>query len=327
MSSFCEDYDFELKRVANIVKALRAKRIIIQLPEGLQRCVEMIVSELQRYVESDIDIVVTLNPSFGACLIDEYTADSIGANLIVHFGHLEYPYYKPRKKTVFIPVEYRGVDRDKILNMLMNLCINQTGRVCLITTAQHIRLVNNIVPTLARRCNVEFKGIVLGCKPVDVRDCKRTVVIAGGRFHCVTQALYAISSDVLCLDPYTYNLWNPRKEAERILRVRYWKIHSARNAKKWLLIDGVYGQSRPEILRRIVELLRNKGYSYIVAKVLRLDESVLRNIGVENFDVIVILSCPRIAIDDLAHIEVPILTPGEALMLLEEKLEEYRYPW
>ena len=327
MPSFCEDYDFELKRVANIVTALKARKILIQLPEGLQRCVEMIVSELRRYVENDTNILISLNPSYGACLVDEYTADSVGADLIIHFGHLEYPYYKPQKKTVFIPVEYRGVDQGKILSILMNLCTSHTERICLVTTAQHIKLVSNIILSLAKHCNIEFRGIVLGCKPVDIRDCEKTIVIAGGRFHCITQALYAIDSDVLCLDPYTYNLWNPRKDVERILRVRYWKVYSASNAKKWLLVDGTYGQSRPEVLHRIIKLLRSKGYSYIVAKVLRLDEQVLRNIGVENFDTVVILSCPRIAIDDLAHIEVPVLTPGEALMLLEGRLEEYRYPW
>jgi len=327
MSSFCEDYDFELKRVASIITATKARRILIQLPEGLQRCVDMVVSELRKYVEDDTSILVSLNPSYGACLVDEYTADSVKADLIIHFGHLEYPYYKPRKRTVFIPVEYRGTNRDKILNMVMNLCTSQTNKVCLVTTAQHIKLVNDIVLNLARHCNVEFQGTVLGCKPVDTRGCEKTVVIAGGKFHCITQALYAINNDVLCLDPYTYSLWNPKKDVARILRVRYWKMYSAKDAKKWLLIDGMYGQSRPEVLHRIAELLRKQGRSYVVAKVLRLDEHVLQNIGIENFDAVVVLSCPRIAIDDLEHIEVPVLTPGEALMLLEGKLEEYRYPW
>ncbi|HID80466.1 MAG TPA: diphthamide biosynthesis enzyme Dph2 [Ignisphaera sp.] len=327
MSPFCEDYDFELEHVASVITATGAKRILIQLPEGLQKCSEVVVSELRKHAGSDVDIFVSLNPSYGACLVDEYTADSIGADLIVHFGHLEYPYYKPRKRTIFIPVEYRGADRDKILNVLMSVCADEAGKVCLVTTAQHIKLVNEVVHALAKHCSIEFRDTILGCKPANTWGCGKTVVIAGGKFHCITQALYAINDDVLCLDPYTYNLWNPKKDAERILRVRYWKMYNARDARKWLLIDGMYGQSRPEVLHRITELLRNQDRNYVVAKVLRLDEYVLRNIGIENFDAIVVLSCPRIAIDDLEHIEVPVLTPGEALMLLEGKLEEYRYPW
>ncbi len=327
MSSFCKDYDFELENIASRIAALNIKRVLIQLPEGLQRCIPEIVSRLRELINRNLEIIVSLNPSFGACLVDEGAAKEVGAELILHFGHLEYPLYRPRLATLFIPVEYKASELDRLLDLLKPLCSNASSRLCLATTAQHIELVKELVARLANSCNIEFRGVVLGCIPIDPRECDKVIVIAGGSFHCIAQALYTPNKEVLCLDPYTYRLWNPRKDVNRILRVRYWKIMRARNARRWLIIDGFYGQSRPNIIRNLVEMLQKKGYSYTIAKVLRLDEAVLRNLGAEQYDAIVVVSCPRIAIDDLTHFEVPVLTPGEAIMILGEELEVYRYPW
>ena len=299
MNSFCRDYDFELENIAHRISALNVKRILIQLPEGLQRCAPEIVSRLHELTGRDLEIVISLNPSFGACLVDEGAAKEVRAELILHFGHLEYPLYKPRITTLFVPAEYRASEINKLYDLIKPLCNSTSSRLCLATTAQHIGLVKNLVAQLANSCNTEFRGIVLGCIPIDPRECDKVIIVAGGSFHCMAQALYTPNKDVLCLDPYTYNLWNPRKDVDRILRVRYWKIVKAHNARRWLIIDGFYGQSRPDIVRNLIEKLRKKGYSYTVAKVLRLDDAVLRNLGAEQYDAIVVVSCPRIPIDDL----------------------------
>jgi len=234
---------------------------------------------------------------------------------VLHFGHEPYPFYSPRVPTIFIPVEYRGTDKNWLRKVLGSL-----REYVVYTTAQHLRTVDAVCKELG----LPFGGIVLGCW-MSEPSLPRIAVVSGGRVQCLAAQLMNPHSRVLCIDPYTQRI--EEVEPKRVLRSRLWKVAKAFDAKKMLLIDGFYGQSRKSVIEKIVSAAERAGVSVVVAKVLKLDEAVLRNIGVTSFDAIVVASCPRLAVDDLSHLEVPVLTPGEALAALERNLERYSYPW
>lgn len=326
--SFCLDYDFEIERIAQEIRSARPRKILIQLPNGLQRCFDYITQRLREYISrEDTEIVLSLNPSHGPCLVDEYVANEVRADLIVHFGHTEYPLHKPGVKTLFVPVEYKSVDIDKIRSLLDSLCTSETT-ICLVSTSQHIKLCKEIEMKNAR-CRIVYRGVVFGCIPANSDNCSTLVVVAGGRFSCVSQSLALWSKhqglQIYCLDPYTYNLWDPKSEYLRLLKIRLWKVNKALSGRKWLIITGFYGQSRTEIVYSLAKKLEESGFEVSISKVFRLSQDVIENLG-SSFDAIVIASCPYLAFD-LYDLDIPVLTVGEALMILSNSMDRYIYPW
>jgi len=325
--SVCLDHDFELQSVVKEIERHNAKRILIQLPEGFKQCFNYLVEKLREHLSREVEVILSLNPSFGPCLVDEYSAREVNADLVIHFGHTEYTYYKPAVKTLFIPVEFSGIDVAKLVSILNNFC-TLNSRICLVSSSQHIRLCNNLVK-LFNKCGITYRGVVFGCTKVDTKDCDILVVVGGGRFLCVSQYLMNLDSKLslatYCIDPYTYSLWDPKEEVEKMMRVRVWKIYNALNSRRWLIVSGFYGQARDNFVRILAEELKKRGFEVSVAKVLKLDREMLVNIS-SLFDVIVIASCPYLAFD-FQDLEIPVLTVGEAFVILSNAINRYRYPW
>lgn len=323
---FCSEYDFELNYVARKLRESNSKRVLIQLPDGFLRCFTKIEDVLRNALGRDIEVVLSLNPSYGPCLVDEATAIYMGADAIVHFGHTEYPLYKPSVKTLYVPVEFKSVDRDKISSLLSSLC--QRGeKICVVSTSQHIKILKGI--DISGECIYEYRGVVYGCIPADVRECDMLVVIAGGRFNCISQGLALRGKypelAIYCVDPYSYTLWRPDEEIRRLLKIRMWKISTAVHRRRWLVVSGFYGQARQNLVDLLISILESSGYSVSKARALKLDRDTIINLG-EGFDVIVVASCPYIAFD-LQDLEVPVLTVGEAIMAVKGITDRYVYPW
>jgi 2-(3-amino-3-carboxypropyl)histidine synthase len=324
--SVCSEHDFELEYVAQVVESHNVKKILVQLPEGFKQCFNYIVEKLREYLSREVEVVLSLNPSYGPCLVDEYSAEELKTDLIIHFGHTEYPFYNPSVKTLFIPVEFVNIDLEKIMSILTNLC-SQDKKLCLLSSSQHIKLCNRLT-SLSSKCRIVYKGVVYGCTKAGTEECDVLVVVGGGRFLCISQYLMYLrksSSTVLCLDPYSYTLWNPKEDVEKILRIRIWKMYNSLNRRRWLIISGFYGQAREKLVNTLVEELKRKNFEVAIAKVLKIDRETLINIS-NSFDVVVIASCPYLAFD-FQDLDIPILTIGEAFAVLNNDIDRYRYPW
>jgi 2-(3-amino-3-carboxypropyl)histidine synthase len=81
------DYDLELDKVAAQIKKENAKRVCIQLPDGLKPKAMDICSELKK--KADAEIIIWLGYCFGACDIPS-DVEKLGVDLIVQFGHSEW---------------------------------------------------------------------------------------------------------------------------------------------------------------------------------------------------------------------------------------------
>ncbi|MCS7110766.1 MAG: 2-(3-amino-3-carboxypropyl)histidine synthase subunit 1/2 [Ignisphaera sp.] len=330
---FCESFDFEIEKIVDTIRSRDVRRIYIQLPEGFQRCTRFITDRIRVLLGRDVEVFISANPSYGSCLVDEYGAKSVNAQLIVHFGHTPYPYQAYNADVLFIPVEYTGADLSRILGAIGSLCLEENVKLCLAASPQHINLVKSICSAI-ERCKCTFRGVVMGCYPVASENCDVLVVVSGGKFHCITQALFeyrkgfsSSSSKILCLDPYSYSLWDPSKEAEKMVKIRMWKIFQAANAKRWLIIDGFYGQNRENLLVQLTKLLGASNREYHILKALKLDRETLINVGADsNFDAIVVTSCPYLVFD-FNDFDKPILTIGEAFAVLNGDTNRYVYPW
>ena len=74
------DYDLELERVKEEIKKSKAKRVLVQLADGLKPHATEVARELER---TGARIYIWAGSCFGACDLPNVK----GFDLVVHFGH------------------------------------------------------------------------------------------------------------------------------------------------------------------------------------------------------------------------------------------------
>jgi 2-(3-amino-3-carboxypropyl)histidine synthase len=77
-------YDLELDRAAEIICSGKAKRVCIQLPDGLKPRAKEIVDFLEKKTKAEI--FIWSGSCFGAC----DTPDLKGFDLLIQWGHSEW---------------------------------------------------------------------------------------------------------------------------------------------------------------------------------------------------------------------------------------------
>ncbi len=73
-------YDLEISKVIKEIKRTKAKKVLIQLPDGLKEHAIKIASEIQKKTSAEAHI--WLGSNFGKCDIPEGSFD-----LVINFGH------------------------------------------------------------------------------------------------------------------------------------------------------------------------------------------------------------------------------------------------
>ena len=77
-------YDFELGRVISKIKAVKAKTVCLQLPDGLKPKAKFLQKEIEAKTNSEV--FIWLGSCYGAC----DTPELKDAELLVQFGHTEW---------------------------------------------------------------------------------------------------------------------------------------------------------------------------------------------------------------------------------------------
>ena len=77
-------FDFEEERIKQEIARLNAKRVLLQLPEGLKPE----APRLAKIVEKAGALpIVSADPCYGACDLATSEAEDLGVDLVLHFGH------------------------------------------------------------------------------------------------------------------------------------------------------------------------------------------------------------------------------------------------
>ena len=79
------DYEINYDKIKKELGKNKAKRVLIQLPDGLKKDYVVIESNLK----GDYELFFWLGSCYGACDMPTYVKD-LGFDYIVHFGHLEF---------------------------------------------------------------------------------------------------------------------------------------------------------------------------------------------------------------------------------------------
>ncbi len=316
-------FDFEEERIKQEITKLKAKRVLLQLPEGLKP--EGI--RLAKVVEKTGALpIVSADPCYGACDVAVNEAESLGADLIVHFGHAKLLTHE-RVPTVY--VEARAtVPVDKAVEQALPL-LSGYVKVGLATSVQHLQALNQAREILVRAGKtvtigdsgqMSYPGQVSGCNYSNVKSIADEVdaflFVGGGLFHALGVAL-STSKPTVVADPYDNRAFSVDDEAQKIIKQRWASIEEARDAKTFGVIVGLKpGQKRLDEALKVKDLaLKHGAAAYLLAAKEITPEVLLEFPSIEAY---VNTACPRISLDAPGKFSKPVLTVNEFMVAVGE---------
>ncbi|MEM0378090.1 MAG: diphthamide biosynthesis enzyme Dph2 [Thermosphaera sp.] len=319
----------------DFIERYNPRTLILHAPDGLKilyKCVENRIPE-------DIEIYYSSSPGYGACDIPLDEAEVIGADGIVHIGHLEYP-LQPipdlKVKILYLPAYYNRLLTEETLSTISTrLEEKSASSVTVSSTIVESKIRRQIHEYLSEKGfeSTEILAPILGCMYAPLvrfdSSVDAHILVAGGLFHHLG-AFFSLKKPVISVDPYRQEVMDYTNEFKKYVSKRLFLVSKVKNAPYrtvGLVVGTRPGQHRPELVRFLGERAEKRGYKpYVISSAYL---SVERLMAIDNslgLDFYVVTSCPRLPIDDLGDFYKPVLTPGEFLMILNDK-EEYAFPW
>lgn len=328
-------YDLEEGRVIEEIRRLNARRVLVQLPDGLRPRAFKLAERLRE--GTGAEILLSGDSCYGACDLALRQADSLDAHLLVHYGHSR---MLPDGEIPVLYIEARSeVDLKPAVEKALPL-IKGWEKVGLTTTIQHVHKLGEveeilrdrgIEPHIGRGGSSLLKaGTVIGCDYGSALSILRIVdgylFIGGGRFHPIGLAL-ATGKRVVAADPYIISAF-PIEESElnRLIMRRLAAMEAARKARSFYIVVSLKpGQFHLKDALNLKVALEERGRK---AAILCLDEvrvDVLNNFT--DADAFIDTACPRIALDGLEGLSRPFITlkEAEAMIGLRSMEEVWRY--
>jgi 2-(3-amino-3-carboxypropyl)histidine synthase len=320
-------YDLEAERVAEEITRRGAKKVLVQLPDGLRPKAFTLAENLDRL--TDAEILLSGDSCYGSCDVALTQAEAVGADLIVHYGHSR------MMEDTGTPVLYIEAEMDYDAETLVEKTlplVEGWDKIGLAATVQHAHKLGEIAESLKQkgldpligpgRGRTPHDGQILGCDYHTAQSVAEEVdgylFIGAGRFHPLGLAL-ATGKPVVVADPYLSSVEElSEQEVRRLAMRRMAAITAARGADRYGVIVSLKpGQFQLDAAASLRDRIRKEGKK---AAVICLDEvGSLRLGNFSEVEAFISTACPRIAVDGVAELNRPILTVTEALVMLGEK--------
>jgi len=316
-------FDFEEERLKQEIVKLGAKRVLIQLPEGLKSEAPRLAKIVEKVGALPI---ISADPCYGACDLATSEAESLGADLIVHYGHAKLLKYE---KVPTIYIEARAtINVAEAVERALPLMENW-HKIGLATTVQHVQTIDEAKEMLIRAGKIvmvgdagrlNYPGQVVGCNYSNAKsiagDVEGFLFIGGGRFHALGLAISTFKPTVVA-DPYEKRAYSIDEEAQKVQRQRWASIQEAQKAKNFAVLVGLKpGQKRLEEALTIREKLEKAGKDAFLFAVREITPEVVMNFP--TVDAYVNTACPRVSLDEPSKFQKPMLTLNEALVVVGE---------
>lgn len=314
-------FDFELDRIVAWIRDGGYTSVALQLPEGLR----IRSSEITDYLfeRTGVDITIIGCPCYGACDLFDYRGLT---DALVHFGHSPIPSQGDDPNVLYIESRSDVELADSVGDSLDFL----PERIGLLATVQYLGLIPAVTDILEAKGRTVLVGVgdsrichpgqVLGCNCSAAEsvsdDVDAFLFIGEGDFHPLAAA-FGVVKTVAVLNPVTSEVRDMSEVRDRILRRRFGAIQGARDAETFLVIVcSKIGQNRSSEADRMVELIRSHGKRAFKAI---MEEVTPMSLMAYRVDAYVNTACPRIAMDDSARYDRPMLTIPELEIALGER--------
>lgn len=91
-----KEYDLELEKVVKTIKKEKARKVLLQFPDGLKPYSTVIAKEIEK--KASCECIIWLGTCYGACDIPLGTEKMV--DLIVQFGHSKWHYKRKHIKVI-----------------------------------------------------------------------------------------------------------------------------------------------------------------------------------------------------------------------------------
>ena len=309
--------DLELDKLTTGLKKLKPKKVLVQLPEGIKKH----SFEIQKIINKlGIGVVISGETCWGGCCVSADEAKIAGADLIVHFGHGKF-------YDVDFPVLY--IEVKDLLNLVPILKksfekLEKFSTIGLSLSIQHMHDLDKIIKTYknagkkvilsAKKGLVACEGHIVGCQYDGLKEIEKSVeafVIIGNNFHSMGASI-AVKKPVILIDVYNNEISDMAKVRNIILKQRAIAISRFKDARTIGIIIGTKVGQKFGVPNLIAKKLEKTGKKVFLITMNEMTPDKIMNFY--HIDAFVELACPRIAIDDFAKYEKPILTFREALV-------------
>lgn len=329
------NYNFEIHKCVWNIRKNNAKRVALQMPEGLL-IYSLIISDIfEQFCE--VETVVMGDVSYGACCIDDFTAIALDCDFIIHYAHLcLVPIDVTKIKVLYVFVTI-NIDESHLIKTLKKN-FNKGDQLACFGTIQFNPTIHSIATKLGTDEEKTLyiippqtmplsKGEVLGCTSARLdKSITAMVYVGDGRFHLESAMIHNPEIPAFRYDPYSRKFTRELYDQEQMVNVRKDAIEAARKAKKVGLILGALGrQGNPQTLDRLEGQFKKIGVK--VVKIILSEVFPQKLAMFDDIDAFVQVACPRLSIDWGYAFEKPLLTPYEAMVLLENDtwIDDY-YP-
>ena len=316
-------YDLEEDRLVAEITGRGARRLLVQLPDGLKNEGPRLASLIRE--KTGAEVFVSASPAWGACDLSLDAAARLKADLLVHYGHNEFL----RDASNGIPVVYiPAKSRHEIIPVVEKaLPLLQGTRIGLATVVQHLHTLPETTRYLeAKGFRVQHPrrgpwahetGQVLGCDYFGLKRIEPEVdsfLVIGSYFHALGASL-SVQKPTILADPYDGTVRLLDQDRDRIIRQRYAMVEKARQANNFgIIVSTKPGQSNPTIALNIQHQLEENGKKAVI---LYADEVVPdKLLDFTDIDAFVDTACPRLALDDPERFSKPIVTRDEIMVAI-----------
>ncbi|RLI83214.1 diphthamide biosynthesis enzyme Dph2 [Archaeoglobales archaeon] len=288
-------------------KIRSAKKIGVQLPNGLKRRAIEICQELE---ERGYQVLISGESCYGACDVDLALLSEV--DLLLHFAHT--PIIE-NERVVYVPY---FIDYDPNFSLEI-----EEKRIALISNAQFCHKLPDVKRSLENQGyevelkrgskRISFPGQVLGCNYSVLRDTESEAVIyvGDGEFHPIGASIYS-GKKVYAFNPITKGL--KVVNGSDFERRRYFEVSRCVGLKKvGILVSSKPGQKRTSLALKLEKLAKR---SNLQAKLIYLNEITPQKIENLPFEFYVNTACPRITYDDYLNFGKPLISPQEFEFLL-----------
>ncbi len=313
-------YTIDFDAAINQIKKKSNCALALQLPEGLKSVATRLANYLEEHAQCTVYIIA--DPCFGACDLADAKLSALPIDLILQVGHLPIPLGETGVPTLFVTAKVH-CNLSKISGHLASKLIGKN--IGIVTTAQYLHLLpelkkylqnHGFTPVIRKGdTRVAAEGHILGCNYSSATsiaaEVDSFVYLGSGMFHPLGVAL-ATTKPVITADPATGKI--QQKELEELkdatLRQRYGAIVRSKSAKIFGILIGLKpGQQRMKIAESTQRILTSQKKQSYLLFIDCLSPEILDNF--KGIDCFVSTACPRLAIDDYARYNTPVLTPVE----------------
>ncbi len=320
-------FDFEEQRIKREITRLKAKRVLLQLPEGLKPE----APKLAKFIEKTGALaIVSADPCYGACDLAVSEAQVLNADLIVHFGHAKL--LKQEKVPTLYVEAHATIQIDGAVALALPL-LTGCSKIGLATTVQHVQQLKTVRKILALAGKttevgdvgrLPYAGQVIGCDFSNVKSIAKDVdaflFIGGGKFHALGIAL-GTSKPTVIADPYSGTAYAISEETKKILKQRYASIEEASRAKTLgIIVSLKIGQNRLDQALKIKSASERMKKDVCLLAMKEILPEVLAEFP--SVDAFINTACPRISLDDASKFNKPVLTQQEFKVISGESTWE-----